>query len=235
MPGDSQLSPQVLAATDLFGGLPVFALEAVARAARQRSVAGGARIFSQGDENVRAHIVIAGRVRIAQAGSDGAQVVVRFIGPGEMFGTVALFTDHLYPADATAVGETLVASWGEAELLELMARYPRITVNAVRIVGKRLQEAQERMRELATQPAERRVAHALIRLARQCGQKEAGSTTIGIPLRRKDVADVAGTTLYTASRILAGWEKAGLLVSRHRRLTIRNHPALLRIAEDAIS
>jgi CRP-like cAMP-binding protein len=53
------------------------------------------RIFNQGDDSVRAHAIIEGRVRIAQLGSDGAQVVIRFIGPAEMFGTVALFTDGL--------------------------------------------------------------------------------------------------------------------------------------------
>ena len=68
--------------------------------ARVRRLPKDLRIFSQGDDGVRAHAVIEGGVRIAQSGSDGAQVIVRFIGPGEMFGTVALFTDGRYPADA---------------------------------------------------------------------------------------------------------------------------------------
>ena len=179
------------------------------------------RIFNQGDENVRAHTVIAGGVRISQSGSDGAEVVIRFICPGEMFGTVALFTDRRYPADATALEETLEVSWSEPELIELMARHPQIAINAIRIVGKRLQEVQNRVRELATQRAERRVAHALMRLARQGGHPTVDGTVIALPLRRKDVADIAGTTLHTASRILTGWEKAGLLTSHNQHLTIR--------------
>lgn len=213
-------------------GLPDPVLEAVAAAARPRRVARATRIFNQGDENIRAHVVIEGGVRISQTGSDGAQVVVRFVSPGEMFGTVALFTDGNYPADATALADTLEASWSEVELLDLMTRYPQIAINAIRIIGRRLQEVQNRMRELATQSAERRVAHALLRLVRQSGRSTTAGTTINFSLRRKDVADVAGTTLYTASRILTGWEKAGLLVSQQRRLTIRNPSELLRIAED---
>jgi CRP-like cAMP-binding protein len=54
---------------------------------------------------------------------------------------------------------------------------------------------------------------------------------IPFPLRRKDVADVAGTTLHTASRVLTGWEKAGLLASRRRRVTVLSPSDLLRIAE----
>ncbi len=233
MANDLHLSPQSLASADLFVGLSIPALEAVAAAARRRRVPDGTRIFNQGDEGVRAHALIEGGVRISQTGSDGAQVVVRFICPGEMFGTVALFTDRRYPADATAIGETIEASWSEPELLDLMMRYPQIAINAVCAVGKRLQEMQNRMRELATQRAERRIAHALVRLAQQSGHSTAAGTTIPFPLRRKDVADVAGTTLHTASRILTGWEKAGLLVSHHRRLTIRNTTELWRIAEEA--
>lgn len=233
MTTDLHIFPQSLAAADLFAGLPISVLEIVAATARPRYVSRGTRIFNQGDEGVRAHTVIEGGVRISQTGSDGAQVVLRFIGPGNIFGTVALFTDGCYPADATALADTLEASWSESELLDLMRRYPEIAINAIRIIGHRLYDMQNRMRELATQRAERRIAHALMRLARQSGYSTAAGTAIPFPLRRKDVADVAGTTLHTASRILTGWEKAGLLISRRRHLTIRNTSELLRIAEEA--
>ena len=218
---------------ELFRGLPPSALEGVAGAARVRRLPKDHRIFSQGEDGVQAHAVIEGGVRIAQSGSDGAQVIIRFIGPGEMFGTVALFTDGRYPADAITLAETLEVSWSEAELLELIHRYPQIGVNVIRIIGKRLQEVQERVRELATQSAERRIAHALLRLAHQAGRSTLDGTAIAFPLRRKDLADIAGTTLHTVSRILTAWEKAGLLATDHQSLTIRQPSEILRIAEDA--
>ncbi|MGH6681027.1 MAG: Crp/Fnr family transcriptional regulator [Bradyrhizobium sp.] len=219
---------------ELFQGLPSTALDTVAAVARVRRLAKDLRVFSQGDEEVRAHALIRGGVRISQSGSDGAQVVIRFIGPGEIFGAVSLFTDGRYPADAITMSETLEASWSEAELLELMARFPQIAINVIHIIGKRLQEVQERVRELATQRADRRVAHAVLRLARQAGHSTVDGTAIEFPLRRKDVADISGTTLHTASRILTAWEKAGLLVTNNQHLTIRQPAELLRIAEDEI-
>ena len=142
MTTDSQISAQAFGPMELFFGVPPPVLEVVAASARQRRVPAGTRIFDQGDENVRAHAVIEGSVRISQSGSDGAEVVIRFICPGEMFGTVALFTDGSYPADATALVETLEVSWSEPELLDLMTRHPQIAINAIRIVGRRLQEVQ---------------------------------------------------------------------------------------------
>jgi CRP-like cAMP-binding protein len=229
----AQIAPHTLAAMQLFRGLPPSALEAVGASARVRRLPKNLRIFSQGDEGVRAHAVIEGGVRITQSGSDGAQVIIRLIGPGEMFGTVALFTDGRYPADAITLAETLEASWSEADLIDLIHRHPQIGINLIRIVGKRLQETQERVRELATQSAERRVAHTVLRLARQAGHSTLDGTAIEFPLRRKDLADIAGTTLHTASRILTAWERAGFLATHRQSLTIRQPSEIIRIAEDA--
>ena len=233
MTANARLAPRVLAAMELFRGLPESALGSVAARARVRRLPKELRIFSQGEDGVRAHAVIEGGVRIAQSGSDGAQVIIRFIGPGEMFGTVALFTDGRYPADAITLAETLEASWSETDLLELIHRHPQIGINVIRTIGRRLQEVQDRVRELATQRAERRVAHAVLRLARQAGRSTIDGTAIEFPLRRKDVADISGTTLHTASRILTAWEKAGLLVTHNQRLTVRQPAELFQIAEDA--
>jgi CRP-like cAMP-binding protein len=227
------LALEALASLELFLGLSPQALGEVMASARVRRLSKETRIFDQGDPSVRAHALIEGSVRISQSGSDGAQVVMRFIGLGEMFGTVALFTDGRYPAEAVTLAESLEVSWSEADLFELMGHHPQIAMNVIRIIGKRLQEVQERVRELSTQRVEQRVAHAVLRLASQAGHSTIDGTAIEFRLRRKDVADISGTTLYTASRILTAWEKAGLLISHNQRLTIRKPSEILRIAENS--
>lgn len=233
MTGSGELAAHVLATSELFAGLRPAALGEVAALARTRRLPKGTHIFSQGDACERAHMLIEGSVRITQTGGDGEQIIVRFIGPGETFGTVGLFTNGRYPADAITLADSSEASWSEADLFELMDRHPRIVANVIRVIGKRLQEVQERLRELSTQRVERRVAHAVLRLARQAGHNTTDGTMIEFPLRRKDVADISGTTVHTASRILTAWEKDGLLVSRNRCLIICRPSALLRIAEDS--
>jgi len=216
---------------ELFLDLPPVAIGEVAASARVRRLTRETRIFDQGDPADRAYALLDGGVRITQSGGDGGQVVVRLIGPGEMFGTVALFTDHRYPAEAVTIGDAVVVSWSEIELLALIRRHPQIALNVIGIVGRRLKEVQERVRELSTQRVERRVAHTLLRLAVQAGHNTVDGTVIEFPLRRKDVAEIAGTTLHTASRILTAWEQAGLLASRGQRLTIRKPSGIQRIAD----
>jgi CRP-like cAMP-binding protein len=231
MNSGAALPPEALASMELFLGLLPAARQEVLASARVRRLSRGVRIFNQGDADVRAHALLEGSVRISQSGSDGEQIVVRLIAPGEMFGTVALFTDHRYPADAEAITDAREANWSEGDLLALMQRHPQIAINALKIVGERLQEAQNRVRELSTQRVEQRVAHGILRLARQAGRKTEDGTAITFPLRRKDVADICGTTLYSASRVLTAWEKAGWLVTRDRHLTIRRPFEIQRIAE----
>ena len=216
---------------DLFRGISPEALRASAEVARQDHPEKNAVIFRQGDEARRAYALGGGSVRIEQTGSDGGRTIVRFIAPGEMFGSVPIFTDRSFPADAIAAEPSLVLSWSEADLMILIERHPQIAINIVRVLGTRLAEAQDRVRELSTQRAEQRIAHTIVRLAVQAGHEVRGNVTIDIPLRRKDLAEMSGTTLHTASRIVSAWEKADLLSSNDHRMVVRNLSAISGIAE----
>lgn len=232
LPSASAIALQ-LGGMDLFAGLERDALIAVAAAGRPTPLAKGKVLFAQGASADRCHALIAGRVRIAQTGAEGGQLIVRFVGPGETFGTVALFTDRRYPAEAVAVVDSLEISWPEATLLELIQRYPPIALNLLRIVGGRLREVQERLREVATERAEQRIAHALLRLSEQHVTPESNDAVIEFPLTRQDVAEMCGVTLYTVSRVLTAWEKAGFIRTDRKRLTIRE-PAQIRALADGL-
>lgn len=216
--------------TRLAQGLSDTAVAQLASLAIVRRVAAGTRIFNQGDPDARAHVVLSGAVRITQSGPDGGHVLLRFIPAGEMFGAVAIFHNRRYPGDATASLHTVEASWSEGDLLQVMQAWPQLSINMIKIVGERLQEAQDRVRELSTQRAEQRIANALLRLARQAGVRTHEGISISTPLRRRDVAELSGTTLYTASRIITGWEKDGALETTRLQVLLRRPERLEAVA-----
>jgi CRP-like cAMP-binding protein len=78
---------------------------------------------------------------------------------------------------------------------------------------------------------ERRVAHALLRLAQQAGRKIERGIEIDFPISRQDIAEMTGTTLHTVSRILSAWGKRSLVASSRRRIVIRDAHALFVVAE----
>jgi CRP-like cAMP-binding protein len=225
-----------LAGLELFHGLPATALDAALDRATMRQWARDAVIFRQGEPTTRCHALIDGRVRILQSDEDGAQLLIRFIGPGEMFGAVALFTTGEYPAEATTVTEALEISWRQADLFDLITAHPQIALNIVRVVGARLHEVQERLRELASQRVARRIAHVLLRLAAQAATPGGHDpAAIDFPLTRKDIAEMCGATLHTVSRVLTAWETAGLVSTHRQRIILHDLPGLRRIAEDGLS
>ncbi|WP_206613575.1 Crp/Fnr family transcriptional regulator [Parahaliea mediterranea] len=222
-----------IAATALFEGVAGEGISDICKTTRTQAVAPGTLVFRQGGEAKRAYALMAGSLRIVQAGIDGRQSVNRFIIPGEIFGAVPMFCDRKYPADAEAMEASTVLSWSEADLLRLIDQHPRIAINIIRTIGARLAEVQTRLNELASLSLERRIASALLRLAKQAGSPRDSMTAIDIPLRRKDLAEITGTTLHSASRTLAAWESNGLLVSLERRIVIKDLAALTRIAQES--
>ena len=101
---DAPVIARDLAAMELFRGLSASVLTDVAARGQVRRLPQEATLFTQGAPADRCHALIAGRVRISQSGRAGGQLVVRFVGPGEMFGTMALFTDQRYPGGLGAGG-----------------------------------------------------------------------------------------------------------------------------------
>jgi CRP-like cAMP-binding protein len=224
--------PSVLRGSEMFATLSDAELAEVIHAGHVRALHKGERVFAQGDPGVTCHSLLHGRIKIVQTRPDGEQHVLRFIGPGEMFGTVAAIMDKPFPADAVAVTDSVEVFWTVATLRELMARFPEIAQQSVRSTGERLLEMQHRLGEQTAERVEQRVARALVRLVRQAGRRTPDGVEINFPLTRQDLADMSGTTLFTVSRILSAWEGEGLVASQRRKIMVVKPHALVAIAED---
>ena len=223
---------QVIQPLELFRGLEHEALTAIAHAARWRSVTRATFLFFQGDPATAFYILHQGRVRLTQVTAEGHQVLVRFIAPGEGMGIVAALGGMVYPASAEALDDCQALVWDGRTITRLMERHPRLALNGMRLLAQRVREFQDRLRELATERVERRIARALLRLAHQTGRKVPGGILIDLPLSRQSLAEMTGTTLYTVSRTLTQWGQRGLLDARRERVIIREPHALVVIAED---
>lgn len=223
---------ELLQKIELFKNLPDDVLESVLASARRLTFPRGVSIFHQGDRATAFYLLLEGRVRLVQVTPDGHQVLMRFITPGEAFAVIAVLTDITYPVSAETVDDAVVLCWSGETFMELMEKHPRIAINAVRILAARTREFQDRLREMATERVERRLAHTLLRLARQAGRKVHNGILIDIALTRQDLAEMTGTTLYTVSRILKKWEEAGLVRIGRKWVVIRDPHSLVALAED---
>jgi len=226
----------ILAGVPLFRGLDADALEVVARDARLVRAAAGRTFFREGEPARFFYVVRLGQVKFTQISAEGHEVIHRVIGPGEPFGGVAALSEKAaYPVTARALDPSEAHAWDGPKVTALMHRYPTIAINAARMVADRLHELQRQHHQLMTERVERRIARALLRLADHAGRRVEGGVEIDFPLSRQDLAQMTGTTLFTVSRTLSGWQEAGLISTARRKVVIRQPHRLVRIAEDLLA
>ena len=216
----------------LFEGLSSADLNDIVRSAYLRQAAVDEFFFMQGEEADTLFILREGRVKLTQVTTDGQQILLRIIGPWTIFAVVSLAKGRNYPVSAQVTEAGSAYTWSRKRLVEFTLRYPRLAVNAIQLMSGYVQEFQDRLRELATERVERRLARTLLRLVNQSGKKIPGGVLINMHLTRQDLAEMIGTTLYTVSRILSQWETDGLILSGRERIVIQKPHGLVRIAED---
>jgi CRP-like cAMP-binding protein len=223
--------------TSLIAHLPLFAgfkpeeLDEILREARSARFPKNTAVFEQGEDAHSFFLLLHGHVRAAKTTSTGEQIVVRYVSPGETFGLAMAIGLTQYPATATAVDDSVVLAWPTGTWPRLVEKFPSLATNTLQTVGARLQETHTRVLEMSTQQVEQRVAHALLRLAKQSGKKLDHGIEIDFPISRQDIAQMTGTTLHTVSRILSGWEQLGLIESGRQRIILREPHKIVVLAE----
>ena len=217
----------------LFAGLASEELAEVLREAHSSRYPKNSAVFEQGADVTSFFLLLHGHVRASKTTPAGEQIVVRYVAPGEIFGVAPAIGLLRYPATATAVDDSVVLAWPSAAWPRLVGKFPQLAANTLQTVGSRLQETHTRVIEMSTQQVEQRVAHALLRLAKQSGRKLEHGIEIDFPISRQDIAQMTGTTLHTVSRILSGWEQAGLIESGRQHIILREPHKIFVLAEQA--
>jgi CRP-like cAMP-binding protein len=227
----SRLDRSLIAGLPPFEGMTAADLDQMLAKAKSQRIAREGAVFEQDEEAHSFFLLLDGHVRVVKTTPDGQQVIVRYISPGELMGIAHALGRTTYPATAIAVVDCVVLAWPGHLWPEFAAAFPNFGANTYKTVGSRLQDAQTRIVEMATEQVERRVAHALLRLIQQTGKKTENGILIDFPISRQDIAEMTGTTLHTVSRLLTAWEERGLVKSGRQRVTVTEPHRLMLLAE----
>ncbi len=214
---------EVLKQSFIFSSLKEDELAELAGLAIERSFAPGEFVFWDEDAPEWFYIVAEGRVKVLKHSSLGKEFIIAFFGPGEMFGEVAVFEDRPYPASAQAVAETKVLGVKREDFLSFLAHRPQVALRIISILGGRLREAQSRLKDLAGERVEQRLARTLLMLS-----SKLGST---LPFTRQEIADMAGTTTETAIRFMSRLKEGRIIRSARGKIIILNETKLRLLSE----
>ncbi|OQY47580.1 MAG: Crp/Fnr family transcriptional regulator [Desulfobacteraceae bacterium 4572_87] len=188
-------------------------------------------LFHQGDSASSCFLVTRGRLKLTKLNEQGKEIILRYIGPGELTAAISVLKDSACPVTAEAIEETDVTGWDQSTMVKMMHRYPDIAISLLNIVLERIEDVQNRYMEVCTERVDQRIARSLLRLMRRAGSRTGNGILIDIPLSRGDIADYSGTTLYTVSRTLSAWEKKGWIRSGRERIVITDPHAMVQFSE----
>jgi CRP-like cAMP-binding protein len=221
MPHDSVAD--VLKRSPIFSALSQDELAELSASAIERSYKPGEFVFWEGDAPEWFYVVAEGRVKVLKQSAAGKEFIVAFFGPGEMLGEVAVFENRPYPASAQAVSRSKVIGIERGHFLSFLTKRPEIALRVINVLGGRLRDAQNRLRDIAVERVEQRLARTLLMLSARLGSE--------LPFTRQEIAEMAGTTTETAIRFMSRLKDGGIIRSTRGKTIILDETKLRLLSE----
>jgi CRP/FNR family transcriptional regulator len=225
-----------------FDSIPLFAClseadrRELATHAMEVPIQKGQFIFREGDPADWFHIVKHGNVKCVKSSPEGREVTLKVLMPGDLFCCEAsAFTGEGHPGCAQSMGEGTIIKIHRKTMLDMIQRNPEAAVNIINYLSLRLRESQDNAKGFALDRAEQRVAAILVNLTQRSGIQEANGIRIGVRLTHQDLADMAGLTKETTSRILSRFKKDLVIAGSGKHLIIQDLPRLQLLARHPFS
>jgi len=223
VPKADQTAVELLKSVTLFADLEEGELERFSQVAVPRTFPAGTRVFHEGDDSDACYIVKEGSFRVTREHSDGRAITLATLGPGEIFGELAMLDGDQRSASAEALTEGELLALPANDVRALLARHPEISLKLVAGLVRRLRAANVRLSRQSFQTVPSRVAGILAQLSREAqdnGGDGDSTEEVTIQMNQTDLAQLAGTSRESVSRFLAELERAGVVRSGRGRVTV---------------
>jgi CRP/FNR family transcriptional regulator, nitrogen oxide reductase regulator len=220
----------LISASPLFAGMSQDAYEEIARRARPRTFARDELLYMQGQPVQSLALLRSGSVKITQLAPNGNEVILWMYGAGCAVGAISDPASRNHTSTARAMQQSTALVWDYAAFQSIMKENPQIGKNNSLVLASRLNELEERFREVATEKVARRIALALLRLLKHIGKTVHGG--VEISLSREELAQMTGTTLFTASRVLSKWGEMGFVLPRRESVLVCDRNRLELVSDD---
>lgn len=220
----------VVRSLPVFRGLTAEDQRRIASLADVRDYQRGDVLWNAGDPAEALTVVIGGRVKIVRH-ADAGDVILEIFEAGEPVGAIAVYNYIPYPATAIAMEPTSLLLLPRREYFELLDRHPEFARSVIRELTKLTLALTRKVEEMRGQRVETRIAQLFLSLAERMGKETAQGIEVPLHLSRQEVAEMVGTTVESAIRVLARWGREGILITGEKRFVIPSRDRLREAAE----
>ena len=215
----------VLRNVPIFAELEERELEKIAKlGVRQKYKKGNVVVIEQ-ESGAALFIIVSGKVKIVRMDEDGREVILSIFGPGEFFGEMSLLDGMARSASVIATEKSELLMIHRRDFLELLHEFPSVAISLLAELAMRLRKADMQIKSLSLKDAAGRVANVVLMLADDIGIFRKGKVEIeDLPLQQ-DIANMAGTSRETVSRMLNMFVEKGQIQLDGSKLTIQDYDA----------
>jgi CRP/FNR family transcriptional regulator, cyclic AMP receptor protein len=219
--------PNELGTLELFRGLSPSELARVNDQLGKTNFAAGATIFTASQPGEVAYVVLNGTLKVSVIQTNGRELTLALLGPGEVVGELSLADRGGRSADVVAL-EPATLLWIDRSTLQQLRRdIPAITENLIRLMARRLRLANAQLEAMATLDVHGRVARQLLALADALGENVPDGVRIPLRITQSELAAHVGATRVRVNEVLVGFtRRKHIAVDAQHRITIRDRPAL---------
>jgi CRP/FNR family transcriptional regulator len=174
-------------------------------------------IFFEEESEPGLFILMDGIVKLIKETQDGRTIIARLVFPKDTFGWIEWGGSNIKSKikttyTAQSMTESSVLYLSNQDFINLAIKYPAFAVKVTCDATHNLLYAYDILKSIASGRVEERIARVLLELAKSVGEeKEGGKISIEIPITRQDIAEMTGTTVETAIRIMSKWKKEGII------------------------
>lgn len=216
----------------VFRGLAPEDQRRLANLAVLRDHARGDHVWHEGDDSDALTVIVRGRVKVVRHAEAG-DVILEIFGPGEPVGAIAVYNRMPYPASAVCMEPVTLLVLPRRDWFDLLDRQPEFARGIIRELTKLVVALTRKVEEMRGQRVEVRIAQLFLTLAERMGRATEDGVEIPLALTRQEVADLVGTTVESAIRVMSRWGREGVLVTGEGRFVIPSRERLLERTDSA--
>ncbi len=216
----------ILLRVPIFHGLDDESIQSIAEIGTVIQKPRGSFIFQQGDLADHLVVILSGMIRLVEITPDGDRIIIRHASPGEIIGVIAVLGGFKYPLSAEVVEDAKLWTCSGDDFKRVLVAHPAVTLNVIQMLTGRIRELLHKIQEFATEKVEQRLAREILRIHHQMAPE---GNEITIKMTNEELAQMAGTTLYTVSRIVTKWERSGIVRTGRGKLTVVDAQRLIQI------
>jgi CRP-like cAMP-binding protein len=210
----------VLAGIPLLSGLAEADMQRIAGCARTQRVPAGHVIIERGDPPEALFAVATGKLKVVAPRSAGRNATLHILGPGDVFGEVALFQTDGRTARVTAIEESVLVVIDRRDFMDLLARSTDLSSRMLALMASRLRNTIAHFDATTSLDVPARLARKLLLLARDFGVVEGGRVVLSLRLSQSELGDLVDSSRQTVNRELRRWHDEGILATEDGRLVV---------------